>query len=113
MAIKTFPVASYRVALARQMTLGGGAIKFYAYITCRGADGHKFTIYFLQPDSQVPDNIYNPANKVGSAYLPAEQFSWYIDLLRNEKPVYAYLNSDRPIDNYLYTGEEPVGEGED
>jgi hypothetical protein len=113
MAIKTFPVASYQGALARQMTIQGGTIKLYAYINCHGADGHKFIIYFLQPDSKVPDNIYNPADKTATAYLPAEQFSWYIDLLRNEKPVYAYLNSERPIDNRLYTGEEPVGEEED
>jgi hypothetical protein len=112
MATKTFKVASYQVKLARQMTIGGGAIKFYAYVVCRSADGHRFVPYFLRPDSGPADNVYNPAAKWATAYLPAEQFSWYVDLLRHEKPVYAYLNSDKPIGNRLYTGKEPVGEEE-
>ena len=113
MATKTFTVSSYEVNLARQMTIGGGAIKFYANILCRSGDGYRFAIYFLRSDSSPADNVYNPTAKWATAYLPAEQFNWYIDLLRNEKPVYAYLNSDRPIGNRLYTGAEPVGEGED
>lgn len=34
-----------------------------------------------------------------------------IDLLRNEKPIWVHLNTDRKI-VVLFTGEEPVGEGE-
>lgn len=113
MATKTFEVESYRVYLARQMTIGAGAAKFYANIVCHSSEGDTFSIYFLRPDSDAIDNIYNPSAKWATSYLPAEQFGWYLDLLRNEKPVYAYLNSDRPIANRLYTGREPVGEEED
>lgn len=113
MPTKSFSVQSYEAAMARQMTIGGGAAKFYAYICCHAKDGTRFCVYFLRPDSKPIDNIYNPAAKWATAYLPADQYTWYIDLLRNEKPVYAYLNSDKPIANRLYTGKEPVGEGED
>ncbi len=34
-----------------------------------------------------------------------------IDLLRNEKPIWVHLNTDRKI-VVLMTGDEPVGEGE-
>jgi len=36
----------------------------------------------------------------------------FVDLLRNEKPVYAYLNSDIPAWNSIRTTQEPVGEEE-
>ncbi len=36
----------------------------------------------------------------------------YVDMLRNERPVYAYLNSDKPQWNSLKTSKEPVGEQE-
>jgi hypothetical protein len=36
----------------------------------------------------------------------------YVDLVRNEKPVYAYLNSDKPQWNSISTSNEPVGEEE-
>jgi hypothetical protein len=113
MAIKTFTVASYEVTLSRQMTIGGGAAKFYANILCRSSDGYRFAIYFLRPDSNEIANVYNPTAKWATSYLPADHLVWYLDLLRNEKPVYAYLNSETPIGNRLYTGAEPVGEGED
>jgi hypothetical protein len=113
MATKTFTIVSYEAALARQMTIGGGAAKFYANILCRSSDGYRFAIYFLRPDSNEIDNIYNPSAKWATSYLPANQFEWYLDLLRNEKPVYAYLNSERPIANRIYTGAEPIGEEED
>ena len=34
-----------------------------------------------------------------------------MDLLRNEKPIWVHLNTERKI-VVLFTGEEPVGEGE-
>jgi hypothetical protein len=36
----------------------------------------------------------------------------FVDLLRNEKPVMAYLNSHKPQWNQFSTGKEPVGEAE-
>ena len=111
MAILKFQVISYEVKLSRQLTVGSN-IKFYALICCYGKDGTRFCNYFLRPDSPVENNVYNPTTKWATAFLPAEQFPWYLDLLRNEKPVFAYVNSDDPISNHLYTGKEPVGEGE-
>jgi len=111
MAIHKFEVVSYEVALSRELTVGGN-IRFYSLICCYGKDGTRFCHYFLRPESTVPDNVYNPTAKWATAFLPAEQFPWYLDLLRNEKPVNAYLNSDKPISNHLFTGKEPVGEGE-
>ena len=113
MAKMTFAVSDYQAVLARQNTIGGGATKFYAQIVCRSAEGDRFVLFFLRPDGGDPPNSYLPAKKFATSYLPAEQFSWYLDILRNEKPVYAVLNSDNPITNGLSTGDEPVGEEEE
>jgi hypothetical protein len=44
--------------------------------------------------------------------VPYDLYPTYVDLLRNEKPLKIYLNSDKPEWNQLLTGDEPVGEGE-
>jgi hypothetical protein len=113
MATKTFEVVSYQVYLARNMSIGGGALAhFHAYIICEGAKGERFTVYFLTPESEPADNFYRSKEEWATSFLPAAQYPWYIDLLRNEKPVFAYLSEERPDWNRLFTGSEPVGEGE-
>ncbi|MDJ0841979.1 MAG: hypothetical protein QNK37_36080 [Acidobacteriota bacterium] len=111
MTTKTFQIATYDVNLARETTMSGGAIKFYSYIQCRG-DDHMLQLYFLKPDSQDMENRYLPEKKWGRSVLPWDQYPVYMDMLRHEKPVYAYLNSDRPDLNGIYTGQEPIGEEE-
>ena len=117
MVTHTFKAKSYEIFLARYMTSPDDehASKYFAYIVITGVDGHELTIKFLHPDSVIYDNTYDPVTEKATIYIPAEQsyqFSWYIDVLRNEKPVYVYLSSTSPISNCLYTGREPVGEGE-
>src|SRR5713101_668657 len=112
MAIKTFAVANYTISMGRSLTIGGEMYKFYADIVCYSSTGDRLAIYFMVPATPVPDNVYNPATQWATIYLPEEQFNWYKDLLRNEKPVTAYCNSDKPAWNNLYTGPEFTGEEE-
>lgn len=113
MAIKTFLVESYKLALGHALsaTWSGTTIKARGYVTCYGAD-HRFIIYFLTDDSPVPKPVYVVQNKVGAIFLPFNEMGLFVDLLRNEKPVYAYLNSDKPEWNYIRSSLEPVGEEE-
>lgn len=113
MAIKQFVVENYQTALGHGMTAtwGGKQIKARGYLTCYGGD-HRFIAYFLTDDSPVPDPVYIIQNKVGAIFLPFDQMPLFVDLVRNEKPIYAYLNSDRPDWNSLKTSLEPVGEEE-
>lgn len=113
MASKSFQVASYEVHLGRRMSIGGGILAhFHAHIICQGMHGERFTVYFLTPDSADVDNFYRVKESWGASFVPASQYEWYVDLLRNEKPVYAYMSEDHPDWNRLFTGSEPVGEGE-
>ncbi|WP_055444587.1 hypothetical protein [Lacinutrix himadriensis] len=113
MATKQFTVNYYRAALGYQnaATWGNISIKIQGYITCYGSD-HRFIMYFLHETSQVPQPTYIPANKVGAIFLPFKDMPIYLDMVRNEKPIYAYLNSSKPEWNSIKTASEPVGEEE-
>lgn len=46
-------------------------------------------------------------------YYRQSQLSFFIDMLRNEKPVYVYFNNTNGYNNSrIATSNEPVGEGE-
>lgn len=107
-----FCIKYYEVILGRQITAHGG--NFYAIIACINPppDDTRFNIYFLRPDSHKPNNLFDPTNKLATMYVPAEQFTWYLDILRHERPVWAYMNSENPVQNRIYTGLEPVGSWE-
>jgi len=92
-------------------TWSGTRIKARGLVACYGGD-HRFIAYFLTEDSPVPDSVYVVNNRVGAIFLPFNEMEPFVDLLRNEKPIYAYLNSDRPEWNNISTALEPVGEEE-
>lgn len=113
MAIYQFPVEYYTISLAHGLTATWGGVQIEARGIVVGYGGdHRFIAYFLTDNSSVPNPVYIPANKVGAIFLPFREMGPFVDLLRNEKPIYAYLNSDRPQWNSLKSGQEPVGEEE-
>ena len=80
-------------------------------VSCEG-DDHRFLMYFLTEDSPIPNPFYNVATKTAAIFLPFGDMCQFVDLLINEEPIYAYLDSDRPLWNYIGTTREPIGEGE-
>jgi hypothetical protein len=64
----------------------------------------------VEPGSSEPR--YNVAGNVGAIFVPFSDIHKYVDLLRNEKPLYANLNSDNPNWMSLRSSQEPVGEEE-
>jgi len=113
MAVTSFEVSTYDVRLARQLETqaDGHLVRFNASITCRGSE-YTLQIYFLTDSSFVPNNAYYPNQKRGTMFLPQDQFSRYIDLLRNEAPLYCFLSSSYPNQIGIYSGSEQVGEAE-
>lgn len=110
MTVKTLEISSYRIGLAQEMRRGVN-IRFSAWIVCDAGD-HTYVVYFLRPDSKKWDDRYRPDRKLAMSFLPEEQYPWYVDLLRNEKPLYARMDSDPSGSNYIYSKLEPVGEEE-
>ena len=73
------------------------------------ADGYR--LYLIFRDGTLSANSYNESIKTGVGYQPIDRFSDYIDLVRNEKPLYVTFNTTSK--NYVvYVASEPVGEGE-
>jgi hypothetical protein len=115
MATKTFEVTNYALNAGYRNTAiwGGVTIQIQGYAACYGADGSRFIVYGLHPSSPVPASpAYNVAGNVGAIFVPFSDLHNYVDLLRNEKPLYANLNSDNPNWMSLRTSQEPVGEEE-
>lgn len=115
MPAKTFEVTRYVLNMGWKNTAswGGVTIQIQGYVACSGADGSRLIVYGLHPTSPTPATpVYNVSGNVGALFVPFSEISNYVDLVRNEKPVYAYLNSDNPNWISLRTSSEPVGEEE-
>jgi hypothetical protein len=115
MPSKTFAVNSYilNTGFKNEATWGGTKILIQGYVACYGADNSRFIVYGLHPTSPVPASpVYNVPGNVGAIFVPFSNLQNYVDIVRNEKPVYARLDSDHPGWMGLSTNKEPIGEGE-
>jgi hypothetical protein len=109
-----YAVASYNVVLGRipWVGLGSDPDKWpVAGIRCRQqSSGAYLDIAFM------PEGVPMPANTSSGnyhiSYRPFSQFSAYIDILRNEAPIYMSLDAARPERHDISTAFEPVGEGD-
>jgi hypothetical protein len=113
MEAKVFEIKEY-MTVWRQLELqnfGGATIRVRALVRCTGGE-YTLDINFLAPDSPFPDPVYDSANKKGYMFLNISDIGPFVDMLRNEKPVYGHLRGDRPEWTSVTTGKEPVGEGE-
>jgi len=114
MSIRNFQVDSYRVKLGDRLsaTFGGTPIKARGVISCMGPDNQRIVGYFLTDDSPVPSPTTTVGGKWGPVFLAKEMLPVWLDLLRNEKPIYGYINTDHPEWTNIATSNEPVGEEE-
>lgn len=111
---KTFSITHYvyQVGYKNSATWDGTQILIQGYVACYGS-ADRFIVYGLHPDSPVPAApVYNVSGNVGAIFVPFSDLSNYVDILRNERPVYATLNSDNPNWMGLRTSAEPIGEEE-
>jgi hypothetical protein len=112
---KTFAVANYILNAGYRggATWAGTSILIQGYVACYGASNERLIVYGLHPSSPVPPApVCNWAGNVGAIFVPFNVLSAYVDIVRNELPVYARLDSDHPDWMGLTTSKEPIGEGE-
>ena len=112
MASKSFEVKDYRVYLGSGSI---GSVHIAGYVNCLDAASnwsYQQNIYFVTDGSYLLPPSYNPAAKSGAIFRPISEMGLYIDLLRNEKPVFSTMDDQDPDNNALRTYPEPVGEGE-
>ncbi len=66
---------------------------------------------FTNGKVKVPQVINEAPNYEFTLYQDVSYYPMFIDLLRNEKPLFFYFNFDNDT-SYITTTNEPVGEGE-
>ncbi|MEO0562643.1 MAG: hypothetical protein AAF125_11035 [Chloroflexota bacterium] len=119
-----FEVKEYMVILRQleEMDHKGHRILLKGIVRCLG-DEYTLDIYCCAPDSDFPepdididpdaDPDEEPDKYRGYMFVPFADLPVFVDLLRNEKPIYAHLRGDKPEWTSITTTKEPVGEGED
>ena len=88
-----------------------GAGSTQSRINIYTADNYRLYILFYAQSASIPPNSYNSGSKIGVAHENASRFDDYLDLLRNEDPVWVTFNEDAKT-YVVYAAGEPVGEGE-
>jgi hypothetical protein len=114
-----FEIKSYMV-IWRQLEnrdIHGTTVKIRAIVRCTGVEpksgeNYALDVMFLAPDSPFPDAIFEADNKKGYMFLPISDLAAFVDILRNESPIYGHLRGDRPDWTSVTTTQEAVGEGE-
>lgn len=87
----------------------------HAMVMVGGENDSQLNIFFLDKNSPVPNP---PATvmengKKGAICVPMEEMPAYIDILRNESPVFLLLYPDKPEFNHISTSWEKIGAGDD
>ncbi len=95
----------------------GKEVLVRAQVRCSGTpvksdEEHTLDVVFISPDSPIPAPWFNPGERKAAMYLPISDLMAFVDTLRNEKPIYAFLDDARPDLISVLTNKEPVGEGE-
>lgn len=110
--VNVFAVTTYTYTLGYGITTtyDGVAIQFQGRLSVRSADGSQLSVHGLSPGSPVPGAYCNATETQGAIFVPFPDLHSYVDLIRNEKPVYARL--DPVLGMTLSTSLEPPGEEE-
>ena len=110
MASFQFDVTTYSVRLGK-----GGfntlSIDCPAMIICFGGKEFRCTFRFCY-DDPLPASVFDQTTRFANIFVHARHYPWYVDLLRNERPVQCTIDRDAPGFSRLSTGSEPVGEAE-
>ena len=118
--VAVFEIKNYMV-IWRQLE-----VREFANVTARirglvrctgvGADAdetYRLDVYFLADDSAVPDPQVDIANRRGAIFMSISDIHAFVDILRNEKPIYGHLREDNPQWTSVTTTNEPVGTGDE
>ncbi len=119
MASVTIEVKFYQTSWRQleRRTIAGKEVLVRAQVRCTGTpvkseDEHTLDVVFIAPDSPVPAPSFNADERKAAMYMPISDLMAFVDTLRNEKPIYAFLDDARPDLISVLTNKEPVGENE-
>ncbi|MDT8435263.1 MAG: hypothetical protein RRA92_00785, partial [Gemmatimonadota bacterium] len=112
MAKHNFEVKKYQITLGdHPSTWGGLSVRARGIVACFG-DHLRLLFYFLPAGAEMPAPLWNEDARVAVTFLPYDALLPFVDMLRNEKPIYGNIDTENPGDSYVSTMHEPVGEEE-
>lgn len=118
--VAVFEIKEYMV-IFRQMELrefNGVVANIRGIVRCtgvsiNGSEEYRMDVYFLDGSSDYPDPVVSLEENSGAIFLPMEDMATFVDILRNEKPIYGHLRGDNPHWTSITTTNEPVGAGDE
>lgn len=118
--LAVFEIKNYMV-IWRQLEereFAGVNARIRGLVRCNGIgkDDHadyRLDVYFLSSDSDVPDPQVDIANRRGAIFMSISDIHAFVDILRNERPIFGHLRGDNPQWTSVTTTNEPVGTGDE
>ncbi|MXX82798.1 MAG: hypothetical protein F4Y70_04915 [Chloroflexi bacterium] len=118
--VAVFEIKRYMV-IWRQLEVrafGGVQVRIRGLVRCSGIGAsnqqdHRLDVYFLAPDSPTPAPQVDIANRRGAIFMEISDIHAFVDILRNEKPIFGHLRGDNPQWTSVTTTNEPVGTGDE
>ncbi len=112
MAKHNFLVERYQITLGEHpKTFGGVEVRTRGVVACFG-EFLRLIYYFLPDEVVAPDARWSEDARLCVVFLPFSAMPTFVDLLRNEKPIYGNIDTESPGDGFISTLHEPVGEEE-
>lgn len=74
---------------------------------------YRLDVYFLTDGSTFPAPIVELDDHSGAIFMPFSNMQMFIDVMRNEKPIFGHLRGDNPQWTSVTTTKEPVGAGDE
>ena len=112
----THEIESYRVkryATTLITNFSGFVYHYLGFIECTNEATRDAMVLYIVPDDKTPTREtveLASGDHVGFMGIRRDEVDFFIDLLRNEKPMYMTINAGGAF-NSIQTGKEPVGEG--
>ena len=112
MAKHNFLVERYQITLGdHPKTFGGTTVRSRGVVACFG-EFLRLIFYFLPDDADTPEAMWSEDARLCVVFLPFSTMPQFVDVLRNEKPIYGNIDTDAAGDAFISTLHEPVGEEE-
>lgn len=113
MSIVRFEIDNYQITKGAAIkTFVDGKLKLVRSIVGCYGDDYILSFNFTDDQSDYYTGFYDADRLVCSLFLPLSEMLSVVDMLRNEKPIFAHINTKNPEQSSLSTLHEPVGEGE-
>lgn len=118
LSFAVFEIKQYMVIFRQleERDFDGVVAKIRGMVRCTGvgtnnSKEYRLDVFFLAADSPTPAPQINLAENSGAIFFPMSDMHSFVDVLRNEKPIYGHLRADNPQWTSVTTSNEPVGEG--